>query len=166
MRFLIYVGLINHLTVESFMIYLIKVGPFRYLKVKSFMRYLILVGFIKYLIVESLIWFKLVWLDFSQLKFVCYLVNFATRINCGSDVISHEICNYEILFRIILTNHIIQNNQINQVKLAHHRTDFGLVLTSCILIPRKIWLCLFCKSICLNVSFWDGSGLSKTYPRK
>ena len=128
MRFLIYVGLINHLTVESFMIYLIKVGPFRYLKVKSFMRYLILVGFIKYLIVESLIWFKLVWLDFSQLKFVCYLVNFATRINCGSDVISHEICNYEILFRIILTNHIIQNNQINQVKLAHHRTDFGLVL--------------------------------------
>ena len=37
-------------------------------------------------------------------------------------------------------NQIIQNNQINminQVKLAHHRTDFGLVYKACILLSKK-----------------------------
>ena len=71
---------------------------------------------------------------------------------CGSGVISHEICNHEILWfwcnisrnlqpwdivmgLLILMIYliksettrylkIIQNNQINKVKLAHHRTEF------------------------------------------
>ena len=44
------------------------------------------------------------------------------RLNYPDDISHYEISDF--------INHIIQNNQINkinQVKLAHHRTDFGLL---------------------------------------
>ena len=47
------IGLIEYLTIESFMRYLIKVGLIEYLTVESFMVYLIKGGLIKYLTVES-----------------------------------------------------------------------------------------------------------------
>ena len=82
---------------------------------------------------------------------MCYVVNLGTMMNFSSDVICHEICNHEILFQINQINQIIQNNQIDQFKLAHHRTDFGLVLDVSITIPDRFFL--FTEAVMINTAF-------------